>query len=281
MKKVILLYMMAVLSMMFISCDKDEANNVHNNSNYDNFDGGSGSGEDYTGTGSANQDYPATAIVIHNAVTDIDGNRYDAVRIGDQVWMAENLRTTHYANGEAIPLVNTCSYLYPCRYTPYDNISNVATCGYLYNWAAVMNGANSSSDNPSGVQGICPAGWHVPSDAEWTQLSDYCLTREEYICDSYGNNNNAKALASKHGWSYYQGECSIGYDTNTNNATGFSVIPTGQMGFFGEFTFFWSTTNDDEFDLETHCRCLSPERVNLIRISVLKNEGISVRCVRD
>ena len=102
-----------------------------------------------------NQTYPSIADVISNAVTDYDGNSYDAVRIGNQVWMASNLRTTHYANGEDIPEGNTTSYTEPCRYTPS---TDVAAYGYLYNWPAVMHGASSSSANPSGVQGICPNG---------------------------------------------------------------------------------------------------------------------------
>ena len=75
---------------------------------------------------------------------------------------------------------------------------NVPAYGYLYNWAAVMHGAESSEANPSGVQGICPKGWHVPSDKEWTQLTDYMKTRPEYM--SSGNREYlAKALAATWG----------------------------------------------------------------------------------
>lgn len=120
-------------------------------------------------------------------------------------WMKENLRTTHYADGTAIPAGTTTSYS-AYRYAPNNDESNVATYGYLYNWPAVMHGATSSSDNPSNVQGICPAGWHMPSDAEWTQLTTY-VYNNGYQCPGCSGVSNAakvdciaKALASQTGW---------------------------------------------------------------------------------
>jgi len=97
-----------------------------------------------------------------------DGQTYATVTIGSQTWMAENLRY----EGD-IPLGSTASNTTAYRYYPNNSSNNVASYGYLYNWTAAMNGASSSESNPSGVQGICPDGWHLPSDAEWTQLSDY------------------------------------------------------------------------------------------------------------
>ena len=76
---------------------------------------------------------------------------------------------------------------------------NVARYGYLYNWPAVMHGESSSSTNPSGVQGICPNGWHVPSDAEWVRLFIYVSSQPQYQCDN-SSDNFAKALASTIGW---------------------------------------------------------------------------------
>jgi uncharacterized protein (TIGR02145 family) len=112
-------------------------------------------------------------------VTDFDGNVYNTITIGSQVWMAENLKTTHYSDGTAIPLVTgnsnwdtlTATSKAYCWYN--DDVINKATYGALYTWAAAMNGAASVTTNPSGVQGVCPTGWHLPSDAEWTQLTDY------------------------------------------------------------------------------------------------------------
>ena len=83
-----------------------------------------------------------------------------------------------------------------------------------------MNGASSSNANPSGVQGICPVGWHVPSDAEWTQLETYVMSQTDYQCSgSY----IAKALASKAGWNTNGTTCAVGNIPDDNNKTGFSA----------------------------------------------------------
>ena len=153
-------------------------------------------------------------------VTDYDNNTYNTVQIGDQCWMKENLRTTHYADGTTVT----------SRYAPNNDENNVATYGYLYNWYAVMHGAAASSANPSGVQGICPAGWHMPSCAEWTQLTTY-VHDNGYQCSNCNASNwwmnvdcIAKALAAQTGWpSYSYDACAVGYDLSTNNATGFNA----------------------------------------------------------
>ena len=99
-------------------------------------------------------------------ITDFDNNIYNTVQIGNQCWMRENLRTTHYANGDTIlEGGELLSESQPYRYTPHNDVNTISTYGYRYNWNAVMHGANSSETNPSGVQGICPDGWHVPSIA--------------------------------------------------------------------------------------------------------------------
>ena len=109
-------------------------------------------------------------------VTDYDGNVYQTVQIGEQVWMAENLKTTHYADGTEIPVVeddNDWFNLFLNRaMCYYDNsISNKDIYGALYTWEAATRGY-STAGNPSLVQGACPYGWHIPSDAEWTELTD-------------------------------------------------------------------------------------------------------------
>jgi hypothetical protein len=121
-------------------------------------------------------------------VTDIDGNVYNTVQIGNQCWMKENMRAKHYADGSSISY-----YAYSSSDIPLEQR------GYFYTWSAVMNGASSSDTTPSGVQGICPTGWHVPSKGEWTELSQYVGSQSQYLC---GNNSNyiAKALASTQRW---------------------------------------------------------------------------------
>ena len=251
--------------------------------------GHEGGNEEEGGGGSSSQEYPSTADVIRNAVKDIDGNKYDAVKVGNQVWMASNLRTTRYADGTAIPLGETTSTTEPYRYAPgtyqsnEENMVNVPAYGYLYNWAAVMRGAESSDANPSGVQGICPKGWHVPSDAEWTQLTDYMKTRPEYM--SSGNSNYiAKALAATWGWESSSDPDDVGFEpSTTNNATGFSALPAGiydgSFTNFGSSASFWSSTeNDSDYAWARH---LYYGRADVYRDDNYKSDGFSVRCVRD
>ena len=183
----------------------------------------------------------------NTTVTDVDGNVYNTVQIGDQCWMRENLRTTHYADSSIVPLgaTSSTSETSPYRYNPNNSAGNVPTYGYLYNWAAVMHDESPSSENPSGVQGVCPSGWHVPSEAEWGQLVDYLTAHEQYYC---GNNSNyiAKALASTNGWDNSTGTYVPGNNPEVNNATGFSAMPAGYYDnnfySFGSYAYFWSTS---------------------------------------
>jgi uncharacterized protein (TIGR02145 family) len=114
------------------------------------------------------EEYPGT-------VTDYDGNVYKTIKIGNQVWMASNLRVTHYSDGTGIPLVtgdtqweNMGNNSTDKAYCWYDNdeAQYRTSWGALYTWAATMNGAEGSNTSPSGIQGACPTGWHIPSHAE-------------------------------------------------------------------------------------------------------------------
>jgi len=124
-----------------------------------------------------------------------DGKSYRSVRIGNQTWMAQNLDYD-------VPNV-TSDVCYG------NSASNCTKYGRLYNWSTAMNGASSSSAVPSGVRGVCPVNWHLPSDAEWTQLTDYV-----------GSNAGTK-LKSSTGWNSYSG-VPAGADTY-----GFSALPGG------------------------------------------------------
>ena len=176
-------------------------------------------------------------------VTDYDGNTYQTIYIGAQCWMKENLKTTHYSNGASI----TQGQLSTSGYFPYagqkyyyrydDDNSNIATYGLLYSWAAVMNGAGSSSNNPSGIQGICPSGWHVLSNAEWCELENYVEPGIDINCNSTGYRGSmAKKLAKPELWTTYnQNSFAPGYwhtDTTGFNTSGFSAIPAGRYNMY-------------------------------------------------
>ncbi len=221
-------------------------------------------------------------------VTDYDGNNYSTVLIGTQCWMAENLRTTHYANGVIIPMVNSTygETTDPYCYEPNNNGSNVSTYGYLYNWHAVMHGESSSNANPSGVQGVCPTGWHVPSDAEWTQLINYVSGQTQYQCNNSGD-KIAKALASTTGWISNTTTCAVGNNQSDNNATGFSAIPAGNFtanpqggAFFplGYEANLWSTSAINNMAFSWG---IGSGGTDMVRSSTYKFNGKSVRCVRS
>ncbi|HOG19749.1 MAG TPA: fibrobacter succinogenes major paralogous domain-containing protein [Salinivirgaceae bacterium] len=169
-----------------------------------------------------------------------DSTVYKWVRIGEQIWMAENLK---YLPSIVVP--DTSSNTEPCYYVyDYDSTDvaaakateNYITYGVLYNWVAVMNGATSSNTNPSGVQGICPAGWHIPSDTEWVQLLD--LLGGEAIAGG-----PLKEAGTEH-WAEP--------NTGATNETGFTALPGGYYNGNGDFCMlsyyngWWSSTAFDE-----------------------------------
>ncbi len=203
-------------------------------------------------------------ITETGTVTDVDGNTYKTVKIGDQWWMAENLKVAHYRNGDAIPNVtdneqwknlNTGAY---CAFE--NNSNNAAVYGYLYNWFAVNDSRN-----------IAPEGWHVPTDEEWQALVDF-LGRETAV------GGRMKEAGTTH-WKMP--------NTGAINEIGFSVLPAGFHGSYGagefhdlgEGAFFWSATeyNDDNAWL----RYLTYNSSKLTRDNHYKRHGFSVRLVRN
>ena len=217
-------------------------------------------------------------------VTDYEGNVYATVQIGQQCWMRDNLRTRHYSDGIEIPIGTTSSANTSYYYNYSSSSIPLPQRGYLYNWSAVMHGASSSEANPSGVQGICPIGWHVPSDAEWTLLTDYVKSQSDYVCGTNTNTIIAKSLAATTEWNTCTNTCAVGNNLSNNNATGFSALPAGiysNIGYLysGYYTYFWSTT--DTSNSNAWYRSLSYVDVVVHRSSTNKYNGYSVRCLRD
>lgn len=217
-------------------------------------------------------------------VVDIDGNTYNTVQIGNQCWMRENLKTTTYSNGTPIARGYAASQN-PAWYYPQNDSTNKDTYGLLYNWYAVMNNASATNDVPSGVQGVCPRGWHVPSSAEWTVLTNY-LEQNQYICD--GNSGAiAKALCASTGWTSSNIQCSPGYISGDENTTGFSILPAGYMysqgqdptpSSLGSAACFWTTTQNGNNVLD---RYLTHSTTTITSYSDPVTDGNSVRCIAD
>jgi len=201
-------------------------------------------------------------LKAQTTVTDIDGNVYHTVTIGTQVWMVENLKTTHYRDGVAIPNVtdNTAwSDLTTGAYCDYDNKpSNSNTYGRLYNWYAATNGHN-----------ICPKGWHVASDAEWATLANYL-----------GDTNVSGGKLKETGIIHWQSP-----NIGATNVTGFSALPAGTRQTYtmfdgiGFFCQCWSSTPNGS-DV-AWLRLLVRNNSRIYRESTYQTDGNSIRCIRD
>lgn len=203
-----------------------------------------------------------------------DNYTYQTITIGDQVWMAENLKF--------LPIVNSLTddsdripYYYVYDYNGTDvNIAkateNYNTYGVLYNRTAAMDGSHSSAENPSGVQGICPCGWHIPSDAEWLELMDYI--------GGDLNGGKLKETGTEH-WS--------GPNLGATNLTGFTALPGGLLTpdySFSElrnYGYWWTASDTGYPDNWGWSILLSAYNTNITIYTHQKEFGISVRCVKD
>lgn len=197
----------------------------------------------------------------NNTVTDVDGNVYNTVTIGTQVWMKENLKTTHYRNGDAIAtgLSNTdWTVTTSGAYAIYDNDAiNNTTYGKLYNWYAVVDSRN-----------IAPIGWHIPSETEWSILRNF-LGGQEVA---------GAALKDTTAWK--------SPNTGATNSSGFTGLPGGirlytdgsftEVGLTGDF---WSSTLSDTN--AAWGQNLAFSTIYFGQPSSNKNYGYSVRCIKD
>jgi len=204
-------------------------------------------------------------IELGNKVQDVEGNEYNTTKIGDQRWMVENLRTTKYNDGTEIPLVTDGTEwddLTTSGYCYYDNDSDEYSVPYgaLYNYYVV---ADTNSLN------VCPEGWHVPSDTEWTTLTTYL-----------GGTDVAGGKMKETGTFYWNSP-----NTGATNETDFAGLPGGYRSangsFFniGNFGFWWSSTENDTS--YAWSRYLYYFDVNVNRFDNDKGRGFSVRCLRD
>ena len=214
---------------------------------------------------SANFDDGSCATFIGDCVAvEMDGYTYSVVLIDDQCWFAENLRSTVYADGTSIPLVTdniTWAELSSGARCDYDNdAGNVATYGRMYNWYAVDDS-----------RGLCPSGWHVPTDGEWTELKDYITSQGFY-------GTVGTALKSTSGWP--------GYNYQGTDDFGFSALPGGTRNFHGSFNnigyygFWWSSTLTSYSDDRAWARYLYHTGPGIAMDAPKIATGYSVRCLK-
>jgi uncharacterized protein (TIGR02145 family) len=210
------------------------------------------------GTAFGNQISFTTQPISYGTVSDVDGNTYSTVTIGAQEWMTKNLRTTKYNDNTDIPLVadNTVwSNLTSPGYCWYEN--SLKTYGTLYNWYVINTGR------------LCPSGWHVPGDADWTTLTT-----------SLGGENIAGGKLKETGTVQW-----VGPNTGATNETGFTALPGGFRYYVGAFSSvgyegnWWSSTG-------TSAPFAWPRGIinnsgNVYIPTFSKRSGFSVRCLRD
>ena len=201
--------------------------------------------------------FKASAIPCSGTIR-FDGYDYRLVAIGSQCWFAENLRSDNYANGDAIPSALSQSAWQSTTsgaVAVYESdVSNLATYGRLYNWYAVND-----------PRGLCPSGWHVPTDEEWTALTDHL---------------GGKAVAGEQ----IKSSPSDSPRWNGTNSSGFSGLPGGNRPTYGNFNsarnrgYWWSSS---PYSSTAWGRELSSNGDNVGRYGSHRRNGFSVRCVRD
>lgn len=205
-------------------------------------------------------------LVSYRTMSDQDGNQYKSVVIGTKEWMVENLVVSHYRNGDLIP-VQTNDAVWQGLSTGsscwFNNDSSSVHCPYgkLYNWYAVTDARN-----------ICPSGWHVPTDLEWTQLENLL-----------GGASSAGGKLKSVGTQYWQSP-----NTGATNTSGFSALPGGLRmndGLFFDFNtygYWWSSTQYDNLDAWFRVLGYGGSSVGRFQFNYSsKRLGLSVRCVKD
>ena len=212
------------------------------------------------GTAYSNQ-IKLTTNTASTTISDIEGNIYNTVSIGNQIWMASNLSTSRYRNGAYIPYIlnsNQWALTKSPALSFYNHDNTYETnYGKQYNWYAVTD-----------TQGICPNGWHIPSNNEWTILSDFL-----------GGLNVAGGKMKAMGTQFWS------FPSNGNNSSGFTGLPggfrnvDGTFGILGYNGFWWSATDENEQKAFNRSIIYTD---NVLSVgSSSKNQGFSVRCLKD
>jgi uncharacterized protein (TIGR02145 family) len=210
-----------------------------------------------------------------NGVTDIDGNRYNTVIIGTQEWTVENLKVSKYSDGTPIPLVYVSQpwqweALTSAASCYHGNLaSNGTTYGLLYNWNAVAGIHDTDPNTPNKT--IAPTGWHVPTDAEWTTLTNYL-----------GGESIAGGKMKSTGTTLWTNP-----NTGATNESGFSAIPGGwrdrsiDFGALRQGAFWWSTSDWNLNSNSAIYRALYYDLNSVQNLPIGKSDAMSVRLIKD
>jgi len=225
----------------------------------------------------------------NNTVKDIDGNVYKTVQIGHQIWMAENMRVRNYTNddgtiGDAIPHDgstdgsdgwenNENCYSFLAKYGTDkegdENDPEFKTYGLLYQWDAAMNGEESTDDSSNTARGICPIGWHIPTNGDWDTLQD--ILGDDSTQDNNWSNGGAENIGTAMIYGKFNNNCVMGGARREDKA-GWDGKGRGARGIF------WSSVEKDDSAWTRH---LSVSYTGMERVTEKKGHGYSVRCIKD
>ncbi len=217
------------------------------------------------------------SVTVIGIITDFEGNQYRTVKIGNQVWTVENLRTTKYNDGAAIPYgwgdSPTPAH---CFYNNTTDADSIIKYGALYNWYVVNTGH------------LSPDGWRIPTEADWDSLEIYLISHGYGFDGTATDNRIAKALSAKIGWVASTSVAAIGNEPDKNNSSGFSAVPCGRSNTGGNFDeignscFWWTSTDVD--GSYAYSKGLYSDQATLLSYgwgSHAKTIGYSVRLVRN
>lgn len=203
--------------------------------------------------------------IFSQTISDVEGNIYKTIQIGDQLWMAENLRTTRLNNGIRIPQLQIDAVWESTEYPGYcwfnNDTTNKSIYGALYNYYAI------NTDK------LCPIGWHIPSEAEWTELIDY-------IGRDGKEGIKLKEQGSKH-WEIPEWTSSA---DSATNITGFTALPAGTRDFHSseaESMRFDGLGRLTQYGSSDGSGIYLDVNSGISRSNTSKNAGISIRCIKD
>jgi len=218
--------------------------------------------------------------IMYGTMTDIENNSYNTITIGNQTWMAENLKVTRYNDNITIPNETSDTAWIAltigafCNYNNTSNADTINTYGRLYNWFAINTGK------------LCPMGWHVPNDSEWTTLQNYLIANGYNYDGTKTDDKTAKSLASTTGWNLTSSTGTIGHNPSLNNRSGFSSLPGGNRDNSGAFVnigssaYFWSST-EIAVGIIGNYWSLFYDSSSLSNFGTREFSGLSVRCIKD
>ncbi len=214
-----------------------------------------------------------------NIVTDVEGNVYPIVTIGTQIWMAKNLQTIHYNDGSNITSLQDNDEIHIPGYLWYNNNpANKHLYGSLYNWEAVDYQSN-------GDKNVCPTGWHVPTDREWTILDNYLRDNGYNYDGALSGNKYAKSLASTSLWEYSNIVGAVGNNdfSEKRDITGFSAVPGGYYDRWfdgiGIVGYWWSSSRYGVMSA-AYYRAIHTQGSNVTREFWDGRGHFSVRCIK-